>query len=91
MSLLQKGRFTAETQRTQRRNYLPWFCLAGQAVHECFTNARIAPSFVYSWPIRGWPSRLTINATGGGRWLRRDYKKLCALGVSAVSFAAKPG
>ncbi len=51
----------------RRCNSLPWFCWAGRAVHECFTNARIAPSFVDSWPIRGWPPRRTINATGGGR------------------------
>jgi len=55
-------------------NCLPWFCWAGQAVHECFTNTRIAPSFVDSWSIRGFVAHSwtaspppTINAAGGGR------------------------
>jgi hypothetical protein len=43
---------------TYQRDYL-----AGQTVHEYFTNTRIVLSFVYSWSIRERFSQRIINTT----------------------------
>jgi len=42
---------------------------AGQTVPECLSNARIAPSIVYSWLIRGRFSQQITNTTCDGRLL----------------------
>jgi len=47
--------------------------MAGQTIHEYFTNTRIVLSFVYSWSIRGRFSQQIINTPRDGMlFMTRD-------------------